>query len=376
MKLDAVRAYSLEIPFKTTFRHASADRATTQTLWVEASANGHVGYGEGCPREYVTGESLQSASAFFRAHCDDWRSAIGDVESLRKWCAGHAQDIDRNPAAWAAVELALLDLFAKREHVTVDALLGLPALAGSFRYTAVLGDSAPPQFAAQLERYLAAGFTDFKVKLSGDSQRDREKVRILTEGGVPGASVRADANNLWSSADAAIEALHALDFRFSALEEPLRAGDYAGLARLARAVDTRMILDESVARAGQLEYLEGPPGRWIVNLRVSKMGGLLRSLALVNELRRRCLGLIVGAHVGETSVLTRAALTIANAARDVLIAQEGAFGTHLLQRDVVQQPLAFGVGGVLRADRIAAGAAGWALDVAVDQSDLATLPAA
>jgi len=45
---------------------------------------------------------------------------------------------------------------------------------------------------------------------------------------------------------------------------------------------------------------------------------------------------IVGAHVGETSLLTRAALTVANSARDLLVAQEGAFGTHLLARDVVR----------------------------------------
>ena len=41
--------------------------------------------------------------------------------------------------------------------------------------------------------------------------------------------------------------------------------------------------------------------------------------------------------VGETSLLTRAGLTIANAFRDCICAQEGAFGTHLLERDVVSQ---------------------------------------
>jgi hypothetical protein len=56
---------------------------------------------------------------------------------------------------------------------------------------------------------------------------------------------------------------------------------------------------------------------------------------------------IVGAQVGETSLLTRAALTVAHAAADVLVAQEGAFGTFLLERDVCDPPLMFGAGGVL-----------------------------
>jgi hypothetical protein len=82
-------------------------------------------------------------------------------------------------------------------------------------------------------------------------------------------------------------------------------------------------------------------------LRISKMGGLLRSLNMLKPLRERGVGLIIGAHVGETSVLTRAALTIANCARDVVVAQEGAFGTHLLEADVAQPPLMFGAGGVI-----------------------------
>jgi hypothetical protein len=49
-------------------------------------------------------------------------------------------------------------------------------------------------------------------------------------------------------------------------------------------------------------------------------------------------------------VLTRAALAVAHSARDSLIAQEGAFGTHLLSRDVTESPIMFGAGGVLDAD--------------------------
>jgi hypothetical protein len=41
------------------------------------------------------------------------------------------------------------------------------------------------------------------------------------------------------------------------------------------------------------------------------MGGLLRSLAVVRAARAARVGLVVGAQVGETSVLTRAALAVA-----------------------------------------------------------------
>jgi len=77
------------------------------------------------------------------------------------------------------------------------------------------------------------------------------------------------------------------------------------------------------------------------------MGGLLRSLTFLNDARGYGMQVIVGAHVGETSLLTRAALTVANSASDILVAQEGAFGTHLLANDVIDSPLMFGRGGLL-----------------------------
>jgi L-alanine-DL-glutamate epimerase-like enolase superfamily enzyme len=374
MKVESLSGYSLTIPFKTAFRHASAERAATQTLWVAARSEGHIGYGEGCPREYVTAESLQSAGAFLAAYASEWCASIRDPMTLRSWSERHESEIERNPAAWAAVELALLDLMGQVRGKSVESVLGVPEIDGRFRYTAVLGDAPPAQFAAQLAHYLKAGFRDFKIKLSADAVRDRAKVRALIEAGVPGKKVRADANNLWPDAETAIKALEALDFSFGALEEPLQAGDYAGLARVAAALDTKIILDESMLRAQQLEAVSDTPGRWIVNLRVSKMGGMLRSLQLVSELRERHIGLIVGAHVGETSLLTRGALTVANAARDILVAQEGAFGTHLLAHDVVDPPLMFGPGGLLDAAAMPRGA-GWGLVVRANSADTTELPA-
>ena len=76
-------------------------------------------------------------------------------------------------------------------------------------------------------------------------------------------------------------------------------------------------------------------------------GGLCRSLALTEDLAQRGIGVIVGAQVGETSLLTRAGLTIAHMAADNLHAMEGGFGTHLLQRDLTSPCLMFGDGGLL-----------------------------
>jgi hypothetical protein len=71
---------------------------------------------------------------------------------------------------------------------------------------------------------------------------------------------------------------------------------------------------------------------------------------------------IVGAQVGETSLLTRAALPLAQALEDQLVAMEGGYGTLLLESDLVEKPLMFGQNGQLHPqDMLQTDAFGWQL---------------
>ena len=347
LRIDHVEVHSFPVPFKTVFRHASASRSRAENLIVTArSDDGLTGYGEGCPRAYVTGETVEGGAAFIRRHVPGISSEVSDAAGLRAWAEAHRREIDDKPAAFCAVELALLDLFGKASGVPVEDVLGVPRLEGPFTYSAVLGDSPYLVYRLQLWRYGSKGFSDFKVKVSGDLGRDRRRLGALRAGRGSQRRVRLDANNLWASANDCIRHLNALDGGVFAVEEPLRAGDLAGFERVSKACGVRIILDESLLRASQLEEL-GSPERWIVNVRVSKMGGIGRSLEVVEAAAKLGVGVIVGAQVGETSILTRAGLTVMQAARQSLVAAEGAFGTHLLREDLTAECLMFGDGGVL-----------------------------
>ena len=372
MQLEHLDVYFLKIPFNVVFRHASAERASTASLWLEVrDTAGRTGLGESCPRPYVTGESLAGAAGFIGSQLDGVKAAVHDIESLRARVGGHVQDIDRNPAAWCALELALLDLLAREQGQPVEALLGLPPLRGPFRYTAVLGDADVGTFSKQLERYRQAGFTQFKVKLSGRYEHDRDRLAQFSEECAAGCDVRLDANNLWQDWRVASDYLQRLPGSFAGIEEPLAAGDQTGMASLFRETGIPVILDESLLRAGQVAGLDEGIG-WRINLRVSKLGGLLRSLDVLEAARDRGIPVIVGAQVGETSLLTRAALTLATAAGDLLTGQEGAFGTHLLSREFCRPVLMFGPGGKLAGDVVEAlaGMPGYGLMRAGDTDEL------
>ena len=355
MRIESVDVRRFPVPFRLVFRHASASRSEAANVIVAARGKGGVtGYGEGCPREYVTGETVESAAAFIEKHKPSLIRQVEDLEGLRAWIRANGDEIDANPAAFCALEIAVLDLLGNIEQQPIEGLLGISRLSGTFGYSAVLGDSSLPAYQRQTEQYWQMGFRDFKVKVSGDAEKDRRKLALLTCHGDPDLRIRLDANNLWRDASDTIGYLKSLDAPVFAVEEPLQSGDLKGFQHVARECAVKVILDESLIRTGQLKALDDPEC-WIVNLRVSKMGGIIQSLELAQEATRRGIGLIVGAQVGETSILTRASLAVMNELRQSLVAAEGAFGTLLLEQDLTEPCLMFG-----RQGRLASGA-GWDL---------------
>ncbi len=352
MKIFDLTIERLEIPFKLSFSHASATRNMTDSIIVKAKTQQNVGYGESCPRIYVTNETYQSVSTFFQTHKSSLIVSISNLVSLKLWISEHRNGIDRNPAAWCAIELSLLDLLAKELNCTVESLLQLPELSGSYDYTAVLGDSSLDGFSKLVERYNLMGFVDFKIKLTGDIEHDKAKCDLVV-GKVKHARIRLDANNLWYTSDEAISYMRELGHSIFAIEEPLQANNYDDLLSISTELGLKIILDESFLRLQQFSYLLDTPDKWIINIRVSKMGGLLRSIDIVNKAKQLQIDCIVGAQVGETTILTRSALTVVNAYRDVIIAQEGGCGTYLLKHDICDPILMFTAGGKITEGQVA-----------------------
>ena len=346
MQLIALKLESMDIPFKVAFRHSSASRDKTETAWVTASSNMATGYGESCPRSYVTGEDMSSVKTFFEQYRDMLIESIHDLDSLKKWITSHEVMIDQSPAAWCAIELALLDLLAKENQCTVEQLLGLPALQGEFTYTAVLGDSTIETYIQQVQQYASLGLKDYKIKTTDDLALNKEKITAI-QTYIPDARIRLDANNLWDDAAQAIEHLTPISNSIFAVEEPIQVHDWNGLGDMAKTLDIKIILDESFTNKLDLQKLLDYPQYWIVNLRVSKLGGLLRSLEYAKIAKEEGIACIVGAQVGETSLLTRAGLIVAQNCKDNLIAQEGAFGLYLLENDICNESLMFGKQGKL-----------------------------
>ncbi|MXW53678.1 MAG: hypothetical protein F4X44_05990 [Gammaproteobacteria bacterium] len=340
MQLAKLVGFTFPVPFKVVFRHASASRRRAENFVVCVTTDsGVVGFGEGCPRSYVTGESIESCTRFLLNHQSSLENLVVDLRTLKQWIETNKHEIDANPSAFCAIEMAILDALGKEESKAIEALLGLPHESGVVHYTAVLGDAPYAAYWWMSRLYIRNGFSDIKIKLSGDSLRDRRKLQLWQRRITDGLRVRLDANNLWTNWEECIEYLRLLPQVFWGIEEPLQPRDYFGMQQIGSRLGIKLILDESCTRVEDLDNVCGIS--WVLNLRVSKVGGILRAIELAHLAQQNDLGIIVGAHVGETSLLTRGTLVVLQFLRNRQVAVEGAFGRHLLSADLSDEVIEF-----------------------------------
>lgn len=348
-----IKAEPLRLNLKTTIRHAAATRNEGESIWIQAERNGNTGYGEGCPRVYVAGDDLDASIRWIQENFSPGKVNYETLEDLKQWVQDKEKEIDNYPSAWCAVEMAMLDLLSRERGCSVEKMLGLDDSRLCGCYTAVLGDDKKWKYTTLADKYLIRGLSDFKIKLSGNLERDTEKLDILEElsaqHGVNPLRIRLDANNLWKDCcDEAINYATKLGVgRVFAIEEPVGAKNAGDLSKFSIATGLPIILDESLCTLDDLSRYGNIEGKFIANIKISKVGGLQRSLKMIEELKKIGWPIIIGCHVGETSLLTRAALVAAGAAGDSLIAHEGAFGDYLVEREPVRPMLKFGRQGLL-----------------------------
>src|SRR3954454_20273150 len=108
MKVTELTAYVVRVPLKKRIKHASHARTETDNVLVRARlTDGSVGWGEGVPREYVTGESADSAldllkTSDLKSQLDDVRDYMGALRAIERFkpaaVPGDARGVQANAA--------------------------------------------------------------------------------------------------------------------------------------------------------------------------------------------------------------------------------------------------------------------------------------
>ena len=344
MKLVAATLYALRIPLVESFSHSATERRWSDSVVVRVRDEaGTEGFGEGTPRPYVTGEVVETMLDHLT--CELWpRVADREVppacnlEALAAFLPETSLAGAIAPhASRAALELAVLDCALRRAGRPLATLL--PPRRSRVTYSGVI-TAGPIARAVQHARQMRAiGLHNIKVKVGFDD--DVARVTAVREALGYDASLRLDANGAWSF-ERAVHVLNAVaPLGIAAVEQPLPRGPVEDLARLRQAIPVPIMADESLVTPADAEALIAGEAVDFFNLRISKCGGLARSLAIAERAAKAGVGVQVGSQVGETAILSAAGRHLAAALPTVAFV-EGSFGTLLLAEDVSVESVRFG----------------------------------
>lgn len=178
--------------------------------------------------------------------------------------------------ARAGVDAAVWSLHAAAEGVPLSRALGGTAT----EVVAGVSLGIEPTIAdllVQVRAQVALGYPRVKLKIAPGW--DVEPVRAV-RAEFPALDLHVDANAAYLPAGENFDALLALDeFALTMIEQPFAARDFLGHARLQQRVQTPVCLDESIETVADLETaLELDAGR-VINIKVSRMGGLSEAVA-------------------------------------------------------------------------------------------------
>jgi muconate cycloisomerase len=358
VRVAELTAFHVRIPLRRAVRHASHARTASDNLLVRcALADGTEGWGEGVPREYVTGETVASALDLLRRSdlpsqlgpCRDFARAAALAERLRLASVPGDDRGRRGNAARCAVEMALLDAYGRHfgEPLSTVTRLAAPELYRPrpwVRYSGAItsSDGLKLRLVAWLYRFY--GFRQVKVKVGIAGQDDPARLRAVRKRVGSKVELRVDANEAWHPADAAerIRALEPADV--ACVEQPVPHESVAALADVRQQVDVPIMLDESLCSLADAERAAAGGLCDRFNLRLSKCGGFLPALRLAQFARRHGLSDQLGCQVGETAVLSAAGRHFAASVAD-LAAVEGSFDRHLVREPLSRADLTFRRGG-------------------------------
>ena len=347
MKLVAATLYALRIPFVESFSHSARERRWSDSVVVRVRDDaGAEGFGEGSPRPYVTGETVESmldhlASELWPRVAHREVPPADDLEAVDLWLPEtHIAGPLAPHASRAAFEMAVLDCTLRRAGRPLGALM--PPRRQCVTYSGVV-TAGPVARAVQHARQMRTiGLRHIKLKVGFED--DVARVTLVLEALGPEASLRLDANGAWTF-ERAVEVLTAVaHLGIAAVEQPLPRGPVEGLARLRQAVPVPIMVDESLVTRTDAEALIAARAADFFNVRVSKCGGIARSRALASAALAAGVGVQVGSQVGETAILSAAGRHLA-AALPAVEFVEGSFGTLLLAEDVSLESVRFGYRG-------------------------------
>jgi len=313
MGIKQIEVYPVTLSYREPFRIAPGVSSETHNVVVKVLTDYDVvGWGESSPSKRVTGETTETAVNLL----DKIAPKLIGMCPLRIEQVVDIMDsiMDGNPAAKAAIDMALYDILGKTAGKPLFMLLG------GYR-TEVLTDitlsiKSAEEMAKDAIKAVEGGFRALKVKVGVDPAEDVERIRIVREAVGKNIQLRIDANQGWTPHQAinVLNKIHRFDVQFA--EQPVPAQDFKGLLEVKKNSPVPIMADESVHSPQDALRLIEAGAVDFINIKLMKSGGILKARKIAEVAEAGGIPCMIGC-MGESELGIAAGVHLAAAVKNI-----------------------------------------------------------
>ena len=243
-------------------------------------SNGVTGIGAGNPSEYVTGEHFDDTSNALQEK--NLEFLIGrDILEVNQLFFEVLQKFPKNPAARAAIDIALYDALTK--HLDIPLVKFLGQKIKSLPTSNTIGIKNVEDTLKEAKEYDQRGFKILKVKLGMDLEEDIERLVKLREHFGKRMTIRIDANQGYTSQQTIDFYNRTKHLDIELIEQPVPAKAIDEMKAFPEEIRTKIAADESLLSPTDALNLVTPPwASGIFNIKLMKCGGVNQALKIAD----------------------------------------------------------------------------------------------
>jgi L-Ala-D/L-Glu epimerase len=319
LKIDRAEVFGVAVPLIGEYKNAYRSKSIQKSAVVRITAtNGAIGLGNIDPSPGYSKETIEDSLRVLETRLAP--AIIGmDAANVHRILEKIEPAIEEFLDAKAAIEMACVDLAARLANVPVHTYLG-GAVKERLLFNAWIGILPPSEAAQETMSWKNRGFRSAKIKVGGDIDADRDRVKSVREAVGPDFHLRIDANAGYD-ADTSIKlARMVAPFKLQLFEQPVPADDIAGMARVRReanAVGLPVMADESVLDHASLIRIIKMEAADIVKVKVMKQGGFLNTRRMIATAEAAGIRCVVGHGFG-LGINTMAEIMLAATSKNVI----------------------------------------------------------
>lgn len=308
-----LEAWLLEVPLREPFRIALGTSTASRNVVIRlTSEDGLAGWGEASPSKRVLNETVEDVVNTLKRVSGRLDVDYTGFEKIYEFLGS----FEGAPSAKAALDMALLDLYAKSLGRPLWRLIG--GYRESIETDITIGIMEPEEQAKRALKYVEQGFRALKLKLGLEPEKDVERVRAVRDAVGEGVKIRVDANQGWSVDEAKWVIDRITSYDVELVEQPVRWDDLRGMREVRRESPVPIAADESVKTPRDALRVAEMEAADIINIKLMKSRGILGALRIAAISEASGIKNMIGC-MGESRLGITAGVHAAQAVRNIVI---------------------------------------------------------